>query len=70
MDTASANPEQQVLSSADLPPIPYHIIVTFDGKVREMLRITRDSADEDRREKPRSRSRYYAGDNEPRLEMD
>lgn len=69
MDTALPNSEQQVLNTSDLPPIPYHIIVTFDGKVREMLRITRDSTDEERREKPRSRSRYYAGVNEPRLEI-
>jgi len=49
----------------DSPQIPDHIIVTFDGKVREMLRITRDEEDDDdeqpRRSRKTSRPRYYAG---------
>jgi hypothetical protein len=45
--------------------VPYHIIVTFDGKVREMLRIEResDAADEERRQRRAARvarPRYYA----------
>ncbi|KAF1836963.1 hypothetical protein BDW02DRAFT_520007 [Decorospora gaudefroyi] len=43
------------------PQIPYHIIVTFDGKVREMLRIARDSEQEqERKTRWTARPRYYA----------
>ena len=71
MDTASPTPDSpQTINSPDLPPIPDHIVVTFDGKVREMMWITRDSADEERRQRPSSRPRYYAGDRSPRPEID
>ncbi|KAG9192886.1 hypothetical protein G6011_11620 [Alternaria panax] len=46
------------------PQIPYHIIVTFDGKVREMLRIERQVeypvVEERRSRRPAPRPRYYA----------
>ena len=49
------------------PQVPYHIIVTFDGKVREMLRIERQSEDmgEERRSRRTTpRPRYYARNSE------
>ncbi|CAN9093430.1 hypothetical protein CC77DRAFT_400796 [Alternaria alternata] len=45
------------------PQIPYHIIVTFDGKVREMMRIERQveyPVQERRSRRPAPRPRYYA----------
>lgn len=50
-------------SAPNSPQIPYHIIVTFDGKVREMLRIERQSehmGEERRSRKTTPRPRYYA----------
>ncbi|KAH6859022.1 hypothetical protein BKA58DRAFT_444200 [Alternaria rosae] len=50
-------------SAPNSPQVPYHIIVTFDGKVREMLRIERQSEDmgEERRSRRTTpRPRYYA----------
>lgn len=61
MDAVSPTTSSQNFNLAALPPIPDHIIVTFDGKVREMLRITRDAADEERSPRVRkARPRYYA----------
>ncbi|KAF2133364.1 hypothetical protein P153DRAFT_282765 [Dothidotthia symphoricarpi CBS 119687] len=59
MDAVSPTTSSQSLAS--LPPIPQHIIVTFDGKVREMLRITRDADIEEQSSRRRVRPRYYAG---------
>ncbi|KAH9871668.1 hypothetical protein J1614_005923 [Plenodomus biglobosus] len=60
--TSSDSSSQFFASSPDFPPVPDHIIVTFDGKVREMLRITRDEVEEERQSRPTtSRPRYYAG---------
>ncbi|KAI8937244.1 hypothetical protein NX059_006453 [Plenodomus lindquistii] len=60
--TSSDSGSQFFASSPDFPPVPDHIIVTFDGKVREMLRITRDEVQEERRSRPApTRPRYYAG---------
>ena len=62
------------------PPVPLHIIVTFNGKVREMLRIEResDAAEEEQRRQRRAaarvtRPRYYArslSEEDARLEVD
>ncbi|KAF1842069.1 uncharacterized protein K460DRAFT_370068 [Cucurbitaria berberidis CBS 394.84] len=70
MDPASPSPVSQIMNSPGLPPIPDHIIVTFEGKVREMLRITRDSTDEKQRGRSGSRQRYYTGDRSPKREID
>ncbi|KAF2852206.1 hypothetical protein T440DRAFT_466909 [Plenodomus tracheiphilus IPT5] len=60
--TSSTSSSPFFASSPESPPVPDHIIVTFDGKVREMLRITRDEVEEERRSRPAtSRPRYYAG---------
>lgn len=60
--TSSDSSSQFFASSPDFPPVPDHIVVTFDGKVREMLRITRDEVAEERQSRPTtSRPRYYAG---------
>jgi hypothetical protein len=46
----------------DMPPIPEQIIVTFEGKTREVVRIVRD--EEERRPRTSSgaktRPRFYA----------
>jgi hypothetical protein len=46
-----------------MPPIPDHIIVTFDGKTREIMRIVREEEEETRRPRTTSgagaRPRYY-----------
>ncbi|OAL49551.1 hypothetical protein IQ07DRAFT_588107 [Pyrenochaeta sp. DS3sAY3a] len=67
MDAPSPTTDSQTMS---LPPVPDHIIVTFDGKVREMMRIVRDSSDDERRPRTSSRPRYYSGERSSRLEID
>ncbi|KNG49453.1 hypothetical protein DDE82_002625 [Stemphylium lycopersici] len=61
-------------SSATEPQVPFQIIVTFDGKVREMLRIEREeenaTASTIRRPRRTPRPRYYARQSEEKLEMD
>jgi hypothetical protein len=51
-----------------MPPIPDHIIVTFDGKTREIMRIVREDKDEERRPRTGSgsgtRPRYYKREEE------
>ncbi|USP73911.1 hypothetical protein yc1106_01185 [Curvularia clavata] len=52
-------------SSPNEPQVPFQIIVTFDGKVREMLRIQRDDSslvEQQPPQRPRRtpRPRYYA----------
>ncbi|XP_014555093.1 hypothetical protein COCVIDRAFT_39156 [Bipolaris victoriae FI3] len=49
-------------SSSGEPQVPFQIIVTFDGKVREMLRIERDENSPIQAPRPRKapRPRYYA----------
>jgi hypothetical protein len=48
-----------------MPRIPDHIIVTFDGQTREIMRIVREEEDEGRRSRPvrktsgSSRGRFY-----------
>ncbi|KAF1947684.1 hypothetical protein EJ02DRAFT_332837 [Clathrospora elynae] len=64
MDSAPITPtsESDSQSFSTLPPpIPDHIIVTFDGKVREVLRIVPQYEDEERSTSTASRPRYYAG---------
>jgi hypothetical protein len=39
-------------SSSKMPRIPEHIIVTFDGQTREIMRIVREEEDEERRPRP------------------
>lgn len=55
------SPTSQAFSAFPFPPVPDHIIVTFDGKVREMVRITKD-ATEERKSRPKPK-RYYSQDN-------
>jgi hypothetical protein len=45
-----------------MPPVPDHIIVTFDGMTREIMRIRRDEDGEESRPRTNSRARprYYA----------
>jgi hypothetical protein len=35
-----------------MPRVPDHIIVTFDGQTREIMRIVREEDDEERRARP------------------
>ncbi len=71
MDTSPSpstpsSPTLSTASSSPFPRVPDHIVVTFEGQVREMLRITRDveEEEEERRSRSNSRSRtrprYYA----------
>jgi hypothetical protein len=51
-------------SSNTMPRVPDHIIVTFDGQTREIMRIVREEDDEERRARPArktsgSRGRFY-----------
>ncbi|EOA82585.1 hypothetical protein ACJQWK_04592 [Exserohilum turcicum] len=58
-------------NSSTEPQVPFQIIVTFDGKVREMLRIERgESAPETRKSRRTPRPRYYARSSEQPLRMD
>ncbi|CBX91111.1 hypothetical protein IAQ61_002571 [Plenodomus lingam] len=71
--TSSESSSPFFASSPSFPPVPDHIIVTFDGKVREMLRITRDEVEEEqRRSRPPvpSRPRYYAANTLSRPALD
>ncbi|KAI1666093.1 hypothetical protein L13192_09777 [Pyrenophora tritici-repentis] len=49
-------------STISSPQVPFQIIVTFDGKVREMLRIERevDGMSQQRRPRMKPRPRYYS----------
>ncbi|KAF2633702.1 hypothetical protein BU25DRAFT_453439 [Macroventuria anomochaeta] len=57
----TSSPTSQAFSAFPFPPVPDHIIVTFDGKVREMVRITKDPV-EARESRPKPK-RYYSQDN-------
>ncbi|KAJ4994102.1 hypothetical protein SVAN01_00579 [Stagonosporopsis vannaccii] len=57
----TSSPISQAFGVFPFPPIPEHIIVTFDGKVREMVRIVKDPIQTSTaRPKPK---RYYSQDN-------
>ncbi|RMZ71635.1 hypothetical protein GMOD_00006773 [Pyrenophora seminiperda CCB06] len=49
-------------SNISSPQVPFQIIVTFDGKVREMLRIEREAEGivQQRRPRMKPRPRYYS----------
>ncbi|KAF3036016.1 hypothetical protein E8E12_000049, partial [Didymella heteroderae] len=52
------SPTSRALGAFPFPPIPDHIIVTFDGKVREMVRIEKEPVEKRQAlSKPR---RYYS----------
>ncbi|KAJ8117236.1 hypothetical protein OPT61_g1522 [Boeremia exigua] len=54
------SPTSHAFDAFPFPPIPEHIIVTFDGKVREMVRIVKDPV-ETPKARPKSK-RYYSQD--------
>ncbi|UPX14399.1 uncharacterized protein EKO05_0004882 [Ascochyta rabiei] len=54
----TSSPTSQAFDAFPFPSIPEHIIVTFDGKVREMVRITKDPSEE-RKQRPKPK-RYYS----------
>jgi hypothetical protein len=64
----TASPTSPTSPTSSTPRVPDHIIVTFDGKVREMLRIGVDpnsgsssgGSVEAPRARGRTRVRYYA----------
>jgi hypothetical protein len=57
-------PPSSPSESSPQPQVPLHIIVTFEGRVREMLRISREEGEvsptEERRSRRTTRPRYYA----------
>jgi hypothetical protein len=66
--TMTASPTSPTSPTSSTPRVPDHIIVTFDGKVREMLRIgvepnsssSSGGSTETTRGRGRTRVRYYA----------
>ncbi|KAH4165219.1 hypothetical protein HBI25_045340 [Parastagonospora nodorum] len=63
MSSSSRSRSSSPSSQPDMPRIPDHIVVTFDGQTREIMRIVREDDEERRPRAARTNSggrpRYY-----------